>query len=302
MQTWRSWWQRSLEQRSLEHDPSEGRLREGDERFRLLSEAIPAMVWTCTPEGDGEYFNQSWSRYTGLTEAESFGSGWMAAVHPDDLADAMAKWRHAVETRSPFVHDMRYRRFDGAFRWHVVRALPVARPDGGVMRWVGMSADIEEQKQTEEALRDTTEALVLAQRGAGAGVWDWNLESGDVRYSDEYGALYGLPSRRERPTYADWLAHVLPEDRERVDQEVQQAISAQRDLETEFRIARADGETRWLLTKGKVVKDRQGKASRLIGITFDITDRKRTEARILDLLREAERREEDLRDKQMQLL
>lgn len=275
---------------------------ESDQRFRLLSEAIPAMVWICTPEGEGEYFNQSWHRYTGLNEAESVGTGWTVALHPDDLREGLAKWRDAVASRTPYVDEMRYRRFDGTFRWHVVRALPVVAADGGVMRWVGMSADIEEQKQTEEALRDSTEALTLAQRGAAAGVWDWNLTSGSMRYSDEYAALYRLPRRRENPTYADWLAGVFPDDRARVDREIQQAIATQRDLEVEFRIDRPDGERRWLLSKGRVVKDRQGKGVRLIGITFDITDRKASEEHILELLREAERREQDLRDKQAQLL
>ncbi len=285
-----------------EHKRRDERLRESEQRFRLLSEAIPAIVWTCTPDGREEYFNQSWCRYTGLSEACSVEMGWATVMHPDDRDHCLAPWRDAVGKAAPYLTECRYRRHDGEYRWHVVRVLPLKRLDGTVLRWVGVSFDIDEHRRMEEALRQNTEALILAQQGAHAGTWDWDILSGQLHYSPEYKALYGWDSSDDEASYEHWLACVHPDDQCRADREVREAAETQSYLNSEFRIVRPDGAVRWLWGKGKALADVHGRPTRMVGITFDITVRKQAEADILRLLDEAEQREQELREKQAQLV
>ncbi len=97
-----------------------------EERFRLLAEAIPQMVWMATPQGDVIYFNRRWLDYTGLTYDQARGQGWIQAIHPDDRQPALEHWSRAVRQGNSLDVQQRLRRgSDGAYRWHQVRGVPL---------------------------------------------------------------------------------------------------------------------------------------------------------------------------------
>ncbi|ABA22288.1 PAS/PAC sensor hybrid histidine kinase [Trichormus variabilis ATCC 29413] len=123
-------------------------LRESEERYRYLAEAIPQLVWTADANGECDYFNQNWCDYTGLTLEESLGSGWLAALHLEDLERSYETWSKAVETGTLYENEYRFKRAaDGSYRWLLGRGLPLKDHQGRVVKWFGTCTDIHEQKQ-----------------------------------------------------------------------------------------------------------------------------------------------------------
>lgn len=133
--------------------------------FELLAESIPHMVWTSRADGSTDYFNRVGTDYTGLPPHTNYGWGWVTLLHPADGEKAKIGWRCATATRTPFELSFRIRRHDGAYRWHLARALPVHNGDGEVMKWIGTADDIDAfHRPPDEASRverQTAELRVL---------------------------------------------------------------------------------------------------------------------------------------------
>jgi PAS domain S-box-containing protein len=110
----------------------------------LVAESIPHIVWLSHPSGSTDYFNTLGTDYTGLPREANYGWGWLELVHPDDAERASLGWEHATRTRTPFELSYRIRRSDGQFRWHAFRALPLRRPDGEILRWIGTADDVDD--------------------------------------------------------------------------------------------------------------------------------------------------------------
>ena len=128
-------------------------LRTSEELFRTLTNAVPQLIWASDAAGRAIYYNQRWYDYTGMTFAESAGLGWHAAVHPGDVAAAVARWQRAIASGEMFEFEYRLRRRDGVHRWHLARVVPLHDEQGEVTGWFGSSTDIEDLKQAEEALQ-----------------------------------------------------------------------------------------------------------------------------------------------------
>lgn len=123
-------------------------LKQSEERYRYLAESIPQLVWTADADGNCDYFNQNWCEYTGLTLEESLGSGWLAALHPDDVESAGQVWLNAVDEGTLYENEYRFKRAaDGSYRWLLGRGLPLKDEQGVVVKWFGTCTDIDEQKQ-----------------------------------------------------------------------------------------------------------------------------------------------------------
>ena len=130
-------------------------LAESEARFRVLTQAIPQMVWTCRADGWSDFSNERWCEFTGQTLEETYGKGWMRAVHPDDMPGLKAVWARASRRKEGFQTSYRIcRAADGAYRWHLARAYPQRGASGEVVRWVGACTDIDDQKRSEESLID----------------------------------------------------------------------------------------------------------------------------------------------------
>ncbi|MEH1863726.1 MAG: PAS domain-containing protein [Nostoc sp.] len=128
----------------------EEELRQSEERYRYLAEAIPQLVWTCNASGSCDYANQRLCGYTGLSFEEILGRGWLSAVHPDDRQAAQSMWNNAVDRGSSYRHEYRFKRAaDRSYRWHLVLGLPLKDQQGHVMKWFGTCTDIHDQKELE---------------------------------------------------------------------------------------------------------------------------------------------------------
>jgi formate hydrogenlyase transcriptional activator len=134
-------------------------LRESEKSVRLIVDSIAGLIAMMTPEGEVEFVNNRVLEYFGKTLEELKGWATSDAVHPDDLPQAVAAWRHSVETGDTFDLDQRLRGADGEYRWFHIRGLPLRDTEGRIVRWYNLLTDIDERKRAEEKLHDENVAL-----------------------------------------------------------------------------------------------------------------------------------------------
>lgn len=146
------------EARATKNSPTQS-----EEHLSALLQALPALIVTTTPAGEIEEISASYREYTGLTLEEARDWSLHEMIHPDDLEQAMQVWSRAIASGQPMQNEMRLRRHDGVYRWHLVQGKPLMADDGGIARWVTVSLDIEERKRAEihqAYLAETTARLV----------------------------------------------------------------------------------------------------------------------------------------------
>jgi PAS domain S-box-containing protein len=122
-----------------------------ERKLREAIETIPAMAFIARPDESIEFVNRRWVEYTGLTAAGAAGSGWQVAVHPEDLDSHLAKWRASLRSGEPFENEARFQRaVDGEYRWFLMRAVPLRDKRGNILKWYGVTTDIEDRKRAEQ--------------------------------------------------------------------------------------------------------------------------------------------------------
>ncbi|MDH4441210.1 MAG: PAS domain-containing protein [Rhizobium sp.] len=126
-------------------------LRESEQRFEAIVNSIDQMIWSTTPDGHHDYFNQRWYEYTGLREGETNGLAWENPFHPDDRAHAWNVWQQSLATGEPYHVEYRLRHRSGEYRWVIGRAQCVRDEHGLITRWYGTCTDIHDLKVAEEA-------------------------------------------------------------------------------------------------------------------------------------------------------
>ncbi|MGZ4353859.1 MAG: PAS domain S-box protein [Gaiellaceae bacterium] len=185
---------RDQEERLREQQLAELR-RESEERYRSLADAMPQIVWTTDREGRATYYNRRWFDYTGMRPQDADDGAWARVCHPDELPTAMARRAETLESGEVFEVEYRFRRKDGAYRWHLGRAVPMRNEDGAIEFWVGTATDIHDRKRVEEAQRFLLEA--------GAEL------AGGLDYRHTLAAV----ARLAVPEMADWCSfHVVEPD------------------------------------------------------------------------------------------
>jgi PAS domain S-box-containing protein len=151
----------------------------------MIAESIPHIVWTASPDGATTYFNRQGTDYTGCPRETNYEWNWVTLVHPEDAERAAQAWQRATITGSEFLLQYRIRRFDGVFRWHACRAIPLRDSLGEIDLWIGTATDIEDQKQLELALRraerEAMEAITLLQSIEAAAPVGFKLVDRDLR-------------------------------------------------------------------------------------------------------------------------
>src|SRR3984957_13780796 len=128
-------------------------------RLQTVIDTVPSFLWTSLPDGSKEYLNKRWYEYTGLSLEQAKGWGWKVVVHPDDLDRLVREWLSLVESRKPGELETRLRRYDGEYRWFLIRVVPQLDDEGNLVRWFGSNADIEDRKIAEKKLLEEEHEL-----------------------------------------------------------------------------------------------------------------------------------------------
>jgi PAS domain S-box-containing protein len=136
-----------------------GEAEKARERFRFMAESMPQKIFTADRHGKVDYRNRQWMDFSGFSFEQVGDSGWTQLIHPDDLEESLRHWQHSIATGDPYHAQHRFRRSDGAYRWHLSRALAMLDPDGNISMWIASSTDIHEQKEKEDELRRANDDL-----------------------------------------------------------------------------------------------------------------------------------------------
>ena len=141
-------------------------VRQSERRLRDVVETMPTFAWTARSDGVIDFVSRHWRTYSGLSEEDASGAGWPAAVHPVDIGRHEARWHASLASGDPFEDGVRYRRdADGAYRWFLARAVPLRDERGAIVRWYGVSTDIDDRRRAEALLAGEKRVLEMVARG-----------------------------------------------------------------------------------------------------------------------------------------
>jgi PAS domain S-box-containing protein len=144
----------------------ENALRDSEQRWRILTQAMPVLVLTSLPDGSCSYANTRWLDYTGQPIEQTYGRGWMDVLHTEDLETVRKEWKTALEKGEPFELQHRIRRAsDGEYRWHLARTWPLRDEDDRIVQWLGTATDVHDGKMLQQELAVSNEELHRANLG-----------------------------------------------------------------------------------------------------------------------------------------
>jgi PAS domain S-box-containing protein len=271
-------------------------LTKANEELRLqagLLQHLPVSAWTLKPDGTPDFVNQVWLAYSGQTLdfIRSHPEAWMTAVHPEDRETASKAFWDGVRSGQGFAMETRsLRARDGTYRWHLNRAVVLRDAEGKVLKFVGTTTDIDDQKRAEEELRASEANLrqIFDNIPGLIGIWspDGELESVNRQLLEYFGKTF--------EELKDWIAAgvVHPDDLPRVISVFGSSITTGDPFDLELRYRRADGVHRWFQVRGLPIRDAGGRIMRWHALLIDIEDRRRVE----DELRRSEARKSAILD------
>nr|WP_314624976.1 PAS domain S-box protein [uncultured Noviherbaspirillum sp.] len=232
---------------------AEIQLRNSEEKFRTLAQALPNHVWSARPDGQIDWFNEQVRAYAGEDNEALAGAGWLSIVHPDDAERALAAWLHALANQTVYEVEFRIRRHDGAYRWFLARALPMRDAEGRVTHWLGTNTDMEDQRAAREILVSTNAALeqrVEAQARERDRIWNLSQDllvivGADAYFRDVNPACMRILGLRPDEIVGRHIGElVYPPDRELTLQSLAQAAH-EPVSQFENRYLHKDGSPRW---------------------------------------------------------
>jgi formate hydrogenlyase transcriptional activator len=240
--------------------------------LRDFIDRVPVLAWSALPDGSLDFFNQPFCDYTGLSAEQLYGSEWKSAVHLDDAEAFETWWQGLQKSRKTGHTEVRFRRFDGEYRWFQITAAPEHDEKGNLVRWNGINTDIDDRQCAEQELRTITDAIrqsivVLAPDGT---------------------TLYANRAARDRtgltPVEVNdkgFLALAFhPDDVDRVREGRRLGLLDGLPFELEMRSLFKDGQYRWQLVQYNPLKDEAGRILRWYATATDIDERKQTEERL----------------------
>ena len=265
-------------------------LKGAEDRVRLIIDTIPMMAWSVRPDGTVDFVNQRWLDYTGLTLEEEVEEP-TRVVHPEDLPRVMEKWLTDMAAGQPSEDEMRLQRADGEYRWFLIRTAPLRDERRNILKWYGVSIDIEDRKQAEEALRSSEREqryvaaqlekerarLAESQEVAKMGSWELDLDSLRVIWSEQTHRIFETDPTQFHPTRAKFREFVHPEDRAKVDAAFVASLNKRSPCTVEYQIVLPDGRVKILEERWRAFHGEKGKPVRLAGTCRDITERVQAE-------------------------
>lgn len=253
-------------------------LRMSEAGLARVIDTIPTLSWSMFPDGPNEFLSKRWHDYTGLSVEESGGWGWQIAFHPDDMPSLMDTWTRILSSGEPGEVEARIRRFDGVYRWFLIRAAPFRDETGTIIRWYGTSTDIEDRKRAEAAVLASERNLSLIINTMPVLAWSAQTD-GTVDFFNQRWLDYTGLSPEEAHGWG-WAQAFHPDDLSGLTEYWQSIIIAGEPGEIEARLRRFDGSYRWFLFRANPLRDASGAVVKWYGTNTDIDDRKRAEEEI----------------------
>lgn len=257
----------------------EDELNRTRERLELIAGTVPAVLFACALE-EGLPI-----RFAGANLKEEFGidprhvigrlGTWADYAHPADAA-RMAEALAVLRRTGGFSDELRLCRPDGEWRWVHIE-LRLTRAQDRPVEVVGYLHDVTQRREAEDALREREASLAHAQAIAHLGSWETDLGTGEEHWSDEVYRILGYAPRSFEPSHERLIERIHPDDRERLDRCLDEAIARGTACGLEFRVLRPDGSERFVRMRGEILQDDQGKGRTVVGTLLDFTEHRRNE-------------------------
>jgi PAS domain S-box-containing protein len=234
-----------------------------DAELKTFLESMPQMAFVADAKGEILYYNRQHYEYFAAHPGEMEASGWkdFPTLHPDDVDRTIRTWATSIESGEPYEIEYRLRRYDGAFRWHLGRAVPVRDDRGEIRRWIGTNTDISEQKANRDYLASLIDSIPHM-------VWVTD-DAGRLRQINRgYVEYTGMP---ESALLDGWPGMLHPADRERCLETWSAAVRGGETYLCNVRMRRHDGEYRWHVAQGRRYRHEDGTAL-WFGTNTDVHD------------------------------
>ncbi len=249
-------------------------LRHSENRLQSLIGATSDLIFRMNPEGT------LMDQLGGASLLGEVGgqSDWIEGfVAPDDRDMVRAVVDAAIATSTLIEIEHRFVRPDGQIGWLYSRAVPVFDENRTVTEWFGMATDVSARRLAERQLAHGAQMLRVASEIGKVGLWDWNVETGEITWSDEHYRMEGYEPGEIEPTYELWAERVHPDDREAAAAKIADAMSSGQDYVNEYRVCHTNGDIVWLSARGRFLYDEKGQPVRMLGAMIDTTQRRREE-------------------------
>ena len=257
-------------------------------RLEQLRQAIDehAIVSIADAKGDIVHVNDKFCAISGYTREELFGQNHrMVKSGLHDAAFYADLWNTIVSGRI-WHGEVCNRQKDGDIYWVEATIFPILGRKGVPTQYISIRTDITDVKASQAAIRIAEERLRRGQKFANIGTWEWRIATGDLFWSERIAPLFGYPVGELATSYENFLAALHPDDRQAVVDAVNACIERDAPYDIEHRVVWPDGTVRWLLERGAVSRDEQGKPLKMLGVVQDIDDRKRAELALAERARQ----------------
>lgn len=236
--------------------------------------------------------NDQFCAIVGRSRDELLTRTMQSITHPSDLPRNQAMFEDAVRDGTPYQHEKRYVRPDGSLVWVSNSVSVIRRSDGTPYGVLAIVIDVSARKEVEQKFVRAAESVRLAIEGAGMATWELDLETLSGIWSPSRFDILGLPGSADGTgTLEEWLARVHPDDRHMAETALRRCMDKGDPFRIDYRIIRADnGAERWLQSSGARIGDGTLGGARFVGVSFDITERKRGEEHMLLLINELNHR------------
>jgi PAS domain S-box-containing protein len=251
----------------------EAQLAAAERELQLTLDTIPALAWRS--RADGLYLNKRWLDYAGFSLEHAQGSKWQAAIHPDDRARLLDTWRGIFASGNPGETEARMRRFDGAYRWFLVRAEPLRDELGAILGWYGTNIDIEDRKRAESALQRSQAYSAEAQRLSQTGSFAWEVATRDYFWSDQAYDILGF-DRSVKPSISLAVQRTHPEDRFIIERELDRSAHGAPYHDFEVRLLMPDGQIKHVHFLAHRITYQSGNEE-IVGAVMDITEARKSQ-------------------------
>ena len=263
-----------------ERKAGEERLRESEEIYRQTVELSGQIIFTADRSGNTKSVGERFHEVTGTPKSIPPRELLPKLVHPEDFDRVFQSWKRAVRTGEPLSLEFRIRVADGSYRIFNTYVVPRCDDAGRVVRWYGFAEDVTDRKEATTALGRAEERYRLAARATNDAIWDWNLLTGHIAWSDAAAAYLGSEPV-DNSTIQWWEQVIHPDDRQRVLRSIYGAINSDKlRWSAAYRMRKADGDYAYVYDRGFIIRDDQGVAVRAVGAVVDLTERRRSEAEL----------------------
>jgi PAS domain S-box-containing protein len=264
---------------------TEAQLRRSEALLAQAEKLANMGSWEFDVETQETYWSAQFYRILGFEPRQGPATleARLQLVHPDDRERVGTNLLSAMQNNQPYESETRYLLPGGRIRLLHTRCLPIADSNGRVIRVVGMSQDITEQKEIAEKMRRNEALLAQAEQLANLGSWEYDVEAKTFTWSDQMYRMLARPSAGGPITLEQACAIFHPDDRANVWQDVMDIVASGHAVENEFRFVLPDGQIRIFHSRAVPVTNSSGTVTLIRGMSQDITDRKHTEEELRQL-------------------